>query len=60
MLCLGDLMETRCTFSFDENGCLRLFFPDNSIILYKDDSVAIFPGDGVSDESEAEKWLRHN
>ncbi|WP_208321131.1 hypothetical protein [Aminivibrio pyruvatiphilus] len=58
MLCLGDLAEKHCSFSFDENGCLRLFFSDHSIVLYKDDDVVVFAGDGDSYPSEAERWVK--
>ncbi|MBL3539042.1 hypothetical protein [Aminivibrio sp.] len=58
MLCLGDLAEKCRSFSFDENGCLRLFFSDHSIVLYKDDDVLVFTGDGDSSPSEAERWVK--
>lgn len=60
LVALGDLRKESCSFSFDEEGRLRLIFPDRSVILDGKEGVLVRDAKGKASESEAEKWLERH
>jgi len=57
LLCLGDLMDANCHITIGENGQPQLFFPDGSVLIYKEDGSFVLAEGCAAGESEAEKWL---
>ncbi|MFA0887953.1 MAG: hypothetical protein ACC613_02510 [Synergistales bacterium] len=59
LVAFGDL-EEGCSFAFDEDGRLRLIFPDRSVILDGKDGVRVCDPVDTPGTSEALMWLERH
>ena len=59
LVAFGD-MKAGSSFTFDEQGRLRLIFTDRSIILDGKDGVCVYDPEGSPKRNEALRWLERH